>query len=124
MFFFKSQPSGICFTSTLYPRVHGTPTGATSYFNAFDIDINGNIAVGGSSSAPTLVNSSNTPNPILVFYTPTGTIVWAKQFNNNRDSVEMVTFNPTGTQILIATDPSSSLSAGIIILDASNGSII
>lgn len=64
-----------CFDSLKYPRLFGDNTG-TTLFTCIDRDINGNFAIGGQSDSANIVSSINTPNPILVFYEPNGTIRW------------------------------------------------
>ena len=111
----------MCFSEYKYPRIHGHPTSGTSRFYVVDIASNGNMAVGGQSTSSTIVSTSSSPNPLVVFYTPTGSITWAKQFQTDKDRVDLIKFSPNGSQLLVALDKSSSRSC-LLVLSAADGS--
>jgi hypothetical protein len=71
-----------CTPKETYPYMFGGHKGPTK-FTAFDMDLDGNIAVGGYSSDSDLLSGTYlTTSPILAYYTANGLQQWANSYSN------------------------------------------
>lgn len=65
------------------------------------------MAIGGSSSDPTLVASSNVPNAFVIFVMSGGVQKWIKSFNDIYNEVTSIVVQSGDSRIMAAMDSTS-----------------
>ena len=102
----------------------GGTTGDTK-FTTLKIDNRENIAVGGSSSDPTLVSATGTPNPIVLYVLAGGVPKWISAFDDTSyDEVTSIVVRNDNSNIIAAFDSYGVRPQAIVILSLIDGSMV
>ncbi|CDW87050.1 UNKNOWN [Stylonychia lemnae] len=110
-----------CFQT--FPVIAGGQLGST-VFTCMDVDLFGNVAVGGYSSDPTLVNTLNVPNPIAQFILQGGAIKWSISMNTNFNEVTAIKFTPNTEKLILALDTQQGQNLVFVVLQSISGAVI